>query len=129
MRVEYSSNNSGGSWWLTDEQWLALEAAGWKVKWCKDDKHHNGAVRWLGALATSASLECETPGDAMRAFETITGLSVSDEGCGCCGAPHSFSWGEGESWGYASGEECLPYLFNAPRTTLREAYAATSKPK
>ena len=24
MRVEYSSNNSGGEWWLADEDWLAL---------------------------------------------------------------------------------------------------------
>lgn len=33
MRVEYSSNNSGGYWWLKDEHWLALEAAGWEVSW------------------------------------------------------------------------------------------------
>lgn len=31
--VEYHSNNSGGSWWLKDKDWLALEAAGWKVQW------------------------------------------------------------------------------------------------
>jgi hypothetical protein len=31
--VEYDSNNSGGRWWLTDEDWKALEAAGWKVQW------------------------------------------------------------------------------------------------
>ncbi len=31
--VKYSSNNSGGSWWLTDKHWKALERAGWKVKW------------------------------------------------------------------------------------------------
>jgi hypothetical protein len=33
MRVEYSANNSGGSWWLKDQHWLALEAAGWTVEW------------------------------------------------------------------------------------------------
>ena len=33
MYVLYDSNNSGGSWWLGDEQWKALEAAGWKVAW------------------------------------------------------------------------------------------------
>lgn len=33
MYVEYNSNNSGGSWWLKDEHWKALEAAGWKVQW------------------------------------------------------------------------------------------------
>lgn len=33
MYVEYNSNNSGGSWWLDDEDWKALEQAGWKVHW------------------------------------------------------------------------------------------------
>lgn len=33
MYVEYSSNNSGGSWWLKDEDWKSLEAGGWKVEW------------------------------------------------------------------------------------------------
>lgn len=33
MRVEYSSNNSGGSWWLNDKHWKALEDAGWEVEW------------------------------------------------------------------------------------------------
>lgn len=31
--VEYGSNNSGGEWWLSDEQWRALELAGWEVVW------------------------------------------------------------------------------------------------
>lgn len=31
--VEYDSNNSGGRWWLDDDQWKALEAAGWRVEW------------------------------------------------------------------------------------------------
>lgn len=31
--VEYDSNNSGGRWWLTDDDWRALEAAGWRVHW------------------------------------------------------------------------------------------------
>jgi hypothetical protein len=34
MYVEYSSNNSGGSWWLKDAAWRALEDAGWIVEWC-----------------------------------------------------------------------------------------------
>lgn len=33
MRVTYNSNNSGGNWWLDDDDWLALEAAGWLVQW------------------------------------------------------------------------------------------------
>lgn len=35
MYVEYSANNSGGHWWLTDEDWYALEKAGWKIAWNK----------------------------------------------------------------------------------------------
>lgn len=35
MYVEYSSNNSGGSWWLKDAAWQALEDAGWIVEWCR----------------------------------------------------------------------------------------------
>lgn len=31
--IEYNSNNSGGHWWLTDENWKALEQAGWIVHW------------------------------------------------------------------------------------------------
>lgn len=31
--VEYNSNNSGGSWWLTDADWKALEDDGWIVAW------------------------------------------------------------------------------------------------
>jgi hypothetical protein len=33
MYVEYDSNNSGGRWWLTDQNWKDLEKAGWKVEW------------------------------------------------------------------------------------------------
>ena len=31
--VEYDSNNSGGSWWLEDKDWFALEKAGWIIEW------------------------------------------------------------------------------------------------
>lgn len=32
-RTTYHSNNSGGHWWLDDDAWVALEAAGWVMKW------------------------------------------------------------------------------------------------
>lgn len=32
VTVEYSSNNSGGSFWLNDKDWKALEKAGWSEK-------------------------------------------------------------------------------------------------
>ena len=33
VHTEYDSNNSGGSWWLSDQNWIDLEQAGWKVEW------------------------------------------------------------------------------------------------
>lgn len=156
MKVSYSSNNSGGKWWLTDENWRALEAAGWVVDWVKapstprmsleemrtddndkairEEKLHrmvdwmgkgleDGVWRYMGALARDATIEAETPGAAMRSFEAATGLKVSDNGCNCCGPPHCFTWGDGAKAGYASGEDCLRYLFpgRAVPRDLREA--------
>lgn len=33
IRVEYSTNNSGGRWWLGDDDWRKLEVSGWEVVW------------------------------------------------------------------------------------------------
>jgi hypothetical protein len=60
MYVEYSSNNSGGNWWLKDEDWRALEAAGWEVDWIANKKSWvlgppEPDGRWLGALARAAT--------------------------------------------------------------------------
>jgi len=109
VKVEYKSNNSGGSWWLDDKQWAALEAAGWVIDWYANQKDRIFKAkdgRWLGALASAAHLECETPRDAILAFEKVTGLDASEEGCNCCGPPHYFSW----NGGGASGEDILTVL-------------------
>ena len=105
MYVEYNSNNSGGSWWLKDEHWFALEKAGWKVRWHKEmyvealamgDKFasmlkpdENG--RWLGALATVAVRKGVSLREAAEEWESVTGLSALDAGCACCGQPHTFT--------------------------------------
>lgn len=121
MIVEYSSNNSGGSWWLSDADWKALERAGWTVKWLADEDREffkaDESGRWLGALARSASKEFDDPAGAIREFESATGQNASDEGCNCCGPPHSFSWEDG----YVSGEEVLQALYPGSPTSLREA--------
>lgn len=95
-KLEYTSNNSGGYWWLNDEHWAALEAAGWTVDWCKKSEwtQQGGDGRWrsLGALATSASKEFPTPELGVAEWESAVGMSAYDEGCNCCGAPHSFEW-------------------------------------
>ena len=90
--ITYNSNNSGGSWWLTDDNWRDLERAGWEVDWYanKDsDEYKDG--RFLGALATSAKKDFPSEEDAISEWERIVGASAGDEGCPCCGAPHYFS--------------------------------------
>lgn len=103
VKVEYDSNNSGGSWWLEDKDWTALEKAGWTVKWFKDETDRlfkaDKDGRWLGALATTAEKEFETFEDGIQEWEKITGQDSTDEGCNCCGPPHSFSWSAGEKRG------------------------------
>ncbi len=93
MRIKYYSNNSGGGWWLSDDDWKALEKAGWTVKWQKDDKDGFKDVcgeRWLGALATQAEKDFSSIEDAENEFQEITGQDPNEEGCRCCGSPHSF---------------------------------------
>lgn len=96
--IEYSSNNSGGRWWLSDENWEALEKAGWQVDWHSDPECSMGRIfksdtegRFLGALATRARKKFSKMGDAIREWEEATGCDSTDVGCSCCGVPHSFS--------------------------------------
>jgi hypothetical protein len=89
--IVYSSNNSGGSWWLDDEDWQNLENAGWKVRWAKDmDGYADSNGRWLGALATSATRYGLSEDEAIAEWESVTGQDADAEGCDCCGQPHSF---------------------------------------
>lgn len=92
MKVRYKSNNSGGSWWLKDDDWKALEAAGWQVEWSKDEEWKDAdGVRWLGALAAAAvSPDVESVDVAIAEWERVTGQDAGAEGCNCCGSPHSF---------------------------------------
>lgn len=120
MYVEYDSNNSGGRWWLTDENWKALEAAGWRVEWTgltpqRDDQYrpvldddglpilieqteentkffrHKLGDRWLGALAKRAYRKADSLREAAEEWERLTGQSATDAGCPCCGQPHNFT--------------------------------------
>lgn len=94
MTVTYSSNNSGGDWWLSDEDWIALEKAGWEIKWFKEDPYWKDRLgegdRWLGALASSAIRKGLSEDDAISEWERITGQDALDGGCSCCGEPHDF---------------------------------------
>lgn len=81
MLYTYNSNNSGGKWWLDTDDWKALEAAGWSVDWKEKPL--------LKALATEASKEFPSREAAISEFEEITDESFYDQGCPCCGEPHS----------------------------------------
>ena len=169
MKVEYESNNSGGSWWLKDEDWIAMEKAGWDVGWgdrwfchsksflrrgrvnaefmrppcCRkekfvpgsgyptvqgecnghrsyvsyDDIVRNGEPRFFGCLAMRASKDFASIADAIKEFEEITGQDTSDEGCNCCGPPHTFISGGR----HISGAEALELLYKDVPSSIREA--------
>ena len=170
MKIEYGSNNSGGSWWLEDKHWLALERAGWKPIWggksyCHSDfnsafmrggkapeppntcpkeeceGHQNAKsleeakalkLKWLGCYASEAVGEFDSLADAIRSWESATGMDASDEGCNCCGAPHSFSIvdrPEGMAWedGYVSGDRIVDVLYPGAPKSRRAAAEKESK--
>lgn len=103
--IEYHSNNSGGSWWLSDEDWKALDEAGWQVDWYADRADDSGLVsgdRFLGGLASSASKQTDDPNAALAEWERLTGQNAADLGCSCCGPPHSFTYEDGGNSTYLS---------------------------
>ena len=57
--VEYSSNNSGGGWWLGDSDWPSCRRRAGRSTGSRDI-HTDG--RWLGALATRAKRYGPRPG-------------------------------------------------------------------
>lgn len=76
--VYYSSNNSGGVDWVTPEMWNKLIEAGWTV----EDR--------FGGRIVSANRHGLSLHDAIVEWQTLTGLNPADEGCNCCGVPHTF---------------------------------------
>lgn len=93
--VEYNSNNSGGRWWLKDEDWDALEAEGWQVDWVCDPESNPGipfmkGERWLGSLASHARKRFDSMRQGIKEWERVTKKNATDIGCSCCGPPHNF---------------------------------------
>jgi hypothetical protein len=161
-KVTYSSNNSGGNWWLLDSHWQRLEDAGWYVMWggnvfcnldpifakgsgankapgdcplevrnehlfntCKGHRAYDSldAViadngQWLGSAAREASKDFPTLKDAILEWEEVTGMDAADEGCNCCGAPHSFS--TSDPYEYVSGDDVVSVLFDTEGMSLRD---------
>lgn len=93
--VEYHSNNSGGNWWLSDQDWKNLEAAGWEVEWFAAQpgssvRAIDAEGRWLDALASRAFRRGLTLHEAIEEWEMIVGQDADELGCYCCGHPHNF---------------------------------------
>lgn len=107
--VEYDSNNSGGRWWLKDEDWKALEAAGWEVNWFRNQQSKlfqpGEDGRWLGALASNAIRRGMGLREAADEWERLTGGCATDAGCACCGPPHRFTEYDADGKYVASGPE------------------------
>lgn len=176
--VEYDSSNSGGSWWLKDEDWAALEKGGWTVEWggkyfcnrkfsfkevpahkkhllnCSQeildrdggcyghilwesyeemvaDAEKHPDIRWLNALATSASKPFETLKEAIEDWEEILDYDATAEGCNCCGPPHNFHLSDTEDetvWEGGSGEHLLSQLYPEVKLkNLRKLVAEKAK--
>jgi hypothetical protein len=136
-QVKYSPNNSGGSWWLKDQDWKALEQEGWVIDWYatreptsyRPDPYPDG--RWFDSLAAGALIETDDePLIIIQAWEKTTNQDASAEGCNCCGEPHTFRVSvanpdKTDGWelvDHYSGQDIarLYYGDNAP-TNYREA--------
>lgn len=80
MKVTYSHNNSGGSWWLTKKDWETLEKGGWAVEWDE----------FLGSPARRATKNFPSVEEAKNDWSDLLRMNPDDEGCECCGPPHEF---------------------------------------
>lgn len=78
--IEFSENNSGGSFWLTQKNYDDLKAAGWEGEGIQKDRYGGRELRREGLSMRMARAE----------FWDITGWDPDEEGCGCCGQPFNF---------------------------------------
>ena len=86
FEVDYSENNSGGSWWLLRESYDALVAAGWTRGRTAYDGTPRGASKVFFAVSEDAAREA-----AIAEWTAATGANADSSGCECCGRPHYFS--------------------------------------
>ena len=56
-------------------------------------KATSDGTKYLGdALATSAAKRFKTAREGVEEWQRLTGADPSEEGCNCCGVPHTFEW-------------------------------------
>lgn len=142
MCVRYNTNNSGGSYWLTSDDWQKLRDAGWRLEDWGNAYYENGnsiadesglpKVKYEADVynAVGGYKMFNTIQEAISEFEELTGQDVSDEGCNCCGPPHSFTWGRDiitrlpkeelheQDYNCASGEDLLKYMYDSETANL-----------
>lgn len=82
----YDSNNSGGSWWLSDKVWQKLADAGWSVHWVRPNPDPNPRF---------ASLK-----------ETLTGVYSDDPTAQVEGDFGSYEWAKDHRWLGAVATSC-----------------------
>ena len=73
MYIYYSANNSGGSFWHTNDQWQKLLDLGWV---------DIGACRLLKKVNSFK--------EGMQEWQSVMQVDPDEVGCECCGPPHFF---------------------------------------
>ena len=99
-----SENNSGGSFYLSKEDYRRLEEAGWELDRNEDSyrvKYHDGHPDHAYRTVFSNS-EDQAYEEAVGEFEAVTGAYRYLEMCNCCGQNFWFNVEEDE---YTSEEE------------------------
>jgi hypothetical protein len=79
--IEFSENNSGGSFWLSQKNYEDLMAAGWTGEGITSDYCGGRRLRREGVSMRMALAE----------FYDATGYDGDEEGCSCCGQPFYFA--------------------------------------
>lgn len=109
-------NNSGGRWWLTQEDYVKLFEAGWVYE--RPEPRPEGPPFHMDydkpflssnkddtpyGYRKHTSFVADSMKDAVESFEKATGHDFFAEGCNCCGAPFSLS-SDTEPHEYLSGD-------------------------
>jgi len=90
-RITFSENNSGGTWWLQQEHYDKLFAAGWHPGRTSYNGSVRGAHRIIVLDAIDEGVANTTAYNmAVLEWEKLTGENSDDPGCSCCGAPYQF---------------------------------------
>lgn len=85
MYIYYSANNSGGSFWHTQDQWDSLIDLGWV------------AIGVSSLLKKVNSFE-----EGMQEWQSVMQMDPDATGCECCGPPHYF-----EEWENLEAESAI----------------------